>query len=224
MSSPSATWDIAANVMARFMNHPLTTRFQVPIVREDTPESNHYFEIITQPQDLGTILSRIQSKQYSTAKQWLADVEQVWTNHEAVHPSPLHSAVTNECRRIFETILRKSGLYPIDQWFQDVKELRERIERKMFTIPHRYQPFIVSKGESRSREKELSQEKLTELAHVIEGFSGQSKLEVSLILAANGELPGNRKRDCVVDLSGLKQKTIRELQDLVTRVTNTENQ
>jgi hypothetical protein len=188
----------------------------MPIVREDTPESARYFEIVSNPQDLSTILCRISAQRYVLVSDWLCDVEQVWANYEAVHPDPVHIGVVQECRRIFESILRASGLYPVADWCQDIHELHARLMRKLQTVPARYRQVLFPKhGRSAPGRREPTQDDLLELAQGLRGLSREDKVNAALILAGHGELPGDGATSQWVELGNLKTDTIRELQVLM---------
>jgi hypothetical protein len=194
-------------------------KFQLPILREDTPESEAYFNTIKDPQDLQTITARIRRRDYTSLDKWLQDVETCWANSDKYDNDPVHLAVSDECRRVFENILRSSGLYPHGDWCRDFFELREWMDRKIQTIPGKIRQLVMSGRQGRRKEeKTTSQSELQILAQAIAVLPEESKLDLAIILGRNGDLPDNGKDVCWVDLATIKSKTFLELQKFVSDV------
>jgi hypothetical protein len=208
-------WERAARVMTELMSHHLTLHFQGPVPRDGSAEPARCDSAVGAPRDLGTILGLIRAHAYAGVREWLDDVELVWANYEAVHPDPVIAAATGECRRLFECAIRKSGLYPLDQWYTDVTELQERLDRKLRTVPQHYRAAMYPKSAKRAQRRAPVTEELRELARAVKALPAFRQIDVSLILMQNGELPIHATEVGVVDLGFLKEKTVRELQEFV---------
>jgi hypothetical protein len=216
-------WDAAARVMQELLTHPLVIPFITRHVSDNSSESEQSPDIVGSSLDLATILSRISTGKYLTISVWLSEVEQVWARYEATHPGPLHTAVTNECRRIFEVILRGSGVYPIAEWCPDGRELHSRLLRKLRTVPDKYRKTLFPKhGPGQNALIRPSQDELIELAKGLTDLSKADRCNALLILADCGDLPVHGAADQVVELANLKAETIHELQAFVESVQNRE--
>jgi hypothetical protein len=223
MTTTASQWDAAARVMQELFTHPLVIPFITLRVRDNSSESDPSGDIAGNSLDLTTILSRISTRNYLTIADWLSEVEQVWASYEAAHPGPLHTGVTNECRRIFETILRESGVYPIADWCLDGRELYSRVLRKLRTVPDKYRKTLFPKhGPGQNALIRPGEDELIELAKSLTDRSKEERCNALLILADYGDLPVHGAADQVVELASLKTETIHELQAFVESLQNRE--
>jgi hypothetical protein len=209
-------WKTAEMVMQDLILHPITFQFQVPIVREKTPESDGYFAVIQNPQDLTTILKRIQNGGYNTVKDWLNDLEIVWYNSDKYYHDETHFIVSEECRRIFENLLRKSGLYPMENWCQDLYEMRDRLMRKVETTPMKYKNLMIPIGPEAERRNGRPEAKVQALAKALEILGGEVQIGLAVILARNKE-PKETAPDgtqgWLIDLNTVNHKTFQDLEE-----------
>jgi hypothetical protein len=197
----------ALAVMEELMKHPITTTFQIPIVRRDTPESERYFNIVKDPQDLTTITQRLRSGEYHSINDWLVDVETTWKNSELVQDTEVQHAATEECRRIFENILRTSGLYPVQAWCRDVPEIRERIDDKLASVPAKYRKLLTSKNDETREETGIPRSEAIALSEAMNLTLPDEEIEILFIIRENEKRQQYGDTEHWVDLAALKSNT-----------------
>lgn len=90
-----------SRILNKLMTHPVGWVFNQPVdpVKLNIPD---YFSIISEPMDLGTIKSKLESKSYSDTEEFAADVRLTFSN--AMQYNPPHNEVhlmANELNSIF---------------------------------------------------------------------------------------------------------------------------
>ena len=76
-ASPSVPWvQRAAAAVTQMLRHPLSAVFAAPVPRE-TPL---YYDLISKPMDLGTLLTKLQTGKYGAPQEVFQDMAQIWAN------------------------------------------------------------------------------------------------------------------------------------------------
>ena len=75
--------EICLNITKKMMNYPCAKCFLEPV----DPSEREYLEIIKSPQDLTSILSRLENSNYQTVDSWEQDVNLIWYNAEKFNGS-----------------------------------------------------------------------------------------------------------------------------------------
>jgi len=140
----------AISVIDELFKHPASTLFQTP-VEKDKETENDYFQIVKNPQDLGTIRKRLVSKEYKLIKDWLDDIEMVWSNAELYNGSEHYvSHLANYCRTIFRKELKNHHLQTIEAWCKDVYKFRTKVSETMAQPPPKVKQYAGSLNAGRS--------------------------------------------------------------------------
>lgn len=104
------TWqDAAAKVLRRLINfHSQSAWFSKPVSLDEAPG---YFDVVTRPMDLGTVLKKVKDGEYASPTEALADVELIWSNCRLYNGDD--HAVTEAaegCKKAFEKSWSAIGL------------------------------------------------------------------------------------------------------------------
>lgn len=210
--SPSRNMDsraklMALKVMTEFMTHPLTLKFHSPMIREGSEPKNDNL-------DLSIIKNKIQNEAYKTVGEWLADIESVWSNAENTFNDDVHSSVVNECRRIFETIIRKSGIYPFQDWCRDVFDLEKRYQRKLQDAPLKVRQ--ASAGQKpKKRENKFSDEELSDICDMYKSLTPSERIDVVVMLIETEDYPGLGKDVVCLDLDSMRTPVVDRLKKFI---------
>ena len=72
-------FEYCKEVTQKLYDHPLA----VPFLRPVDPEQDYapdYFIKIQHPMDLGTVMQKLEKGEYNNSKEWIADVQLIWSN------------------------------------------------------------------------------------------------------------------------------------------------
>lgn len=205
----------AIRVMNELMRRPLSRSFHAPF-DVDGPNGERYLAVIKNPQDLSSIRQRLKQGHYMWVEDWIADIETVWSNSEAFHEDEVHADVANECRRIFEAILRKSGVYPIGGWCTDVFALEGRLEQDTHAAPLKHKHVLVSK--QRRRDAPADEEDVEAVVESFESLRPSDKVEIALLLSESGEVEGVGESEMWIDISRLKASAVEKMKEFMHSV------
>ena len=76
--------DLCIHITKKLMTYPCAKFFLKPVDPETAPK---YYEIIKCPQDLSSILKRLENNEYNSVGNWERDVELIWYNAEKYNGS-----------------------------------------------------------------------------------------------------------------------------------------
>lgn len=193
----------AIHAMKELMTHPLTIKFHFPVPHDDSSASQEYYATVKNPRDLSSIQNKLVSGSYSTVSEWLADIDLVWSNAETFYHDDVHTAVTDECRRIFETIISKTGIYPFDLWCRDVFDLEKRYQRKIQDAPLKVRQTLGGMKQKK-RENKFTDEELAHISEMYRMLTPSEKINVSIMFAETEEYPGVGYEEMWINLDSLR--------------------
>lgn len=197
----------AIHTMDDLMSHPITFKFHNP-GPQDNSEQN--CNSVKNPIDLSTIKMKIQNGSYKQVQEWLDDVELVWSNAETLYHDNVHTAVVNECRNVFEIILKNSGLCQFNSWCEDVFRLEKSFQQKIQDAPQKVRQSMGGQKQKR-RENKFSDAELAEVGEMYEMLTPDEKINVSIMLAETEEFPGVGYEDMWINLESLRTGLVERL-------------
>jgi hypothetical protein len=96
-----------AQAIEAVMRKPAAELFRVPVPRSIP----RYYQVITNPQDLGTIAERLRHGKYASLQVVAADIAQVWANCRTFnHAQSPVAAAGRQCEALMQREWRKLGL------------------------------------------------------------------------------------------------------------------
>lgn len=131
------------------MQHPAAILFNSPYEAEADHETE-YYDVIKNPQDFGTIKSKLEKKQYKKIDEVTADVEQIYKNAKLYYGETEITVLANHCYKQFLKQLRKNDLLPVGKWCNEVFRLRTRFAELMSNLPSKVRQFSSSINQGRS--------------------------------------------------------------------------
>jgi len=135
MSSYQFHKRIMQNAMNQLFSHPLATFFSVTIdpVRDGCA---NYFDIISDPMDLGTIQTKIQNDQYISIDQWKEDIEKVWKNALKYHgESSTIGEAAKYLKNVMQPILEGITYDYLNDWQVKLDIFKEELNRLLKNYP-----------------------------------------------------------------------------------------
>lgn len=218
----SHDWQVkAAVVISKTMEHPAAALFRSPVESGKDTEENNYYTIITNPQDFGTIKSRLNNNQYKSATQLIEDVNQIAKNAAIYNGENSHVAfLAQYCTQIFQKEMRDADLLPIRNWCDAVFALRSKITSLMSNQPPKVRQFSSSLNAGRSLKQNtpvMSEHEIQCFMQGVEKLSSEEEQrEMIRILNENQpELdPGNA--EIHIELSKLNHQTMSALKHYIS--------
>jgi hypothetical protein len=135
----------AIAVMDKIAAHPAANDFLDPF--QPSSDEQDYFDKITDPQDISTIRARLVENKYPSARQWLSDVDTVWSNAIAYKGEKSdHAAMAIRCRQLFEKYRRAVDVLSVGTWCSEVYRLRTRVYDLMGVPPAKVKQYASSLG------------------------------------------------------------------------------
>ncbi|EAY19524.1 Bromodomain containing protein [Trichomonas vaginalis G3] len=164
-----------------------------------------YYEVIKNPQDLGTIRQKLLDRKYTRMEDWISDIRLVWSN--SIQYNGELSFIADIARflsKIFIKQLLEIGHANVSEWSQAVTDYYDKITKQLTNSPEilakYYSKYDFTKKSSSSDLKDLADNGL---------FSSSSEiLHVLQILALSGVNIDSQKDDLSIDLTQLPESAI----------------
>lgn len=113
-------------------NHPGSSMFSKPV---DETVLN-YYRVISNPQDLGTILKRLNDNVYKSISEWEEDVNTVWSNAEKYNgKNSFVNLLAEHLSREFQHYKKKLDIMDPRVWTNYVYELQNEFEETIEQCP-----------------------------------------------------------------------------------------
>ncbi|KAK8860852.1 hypothetical protein M9Y10_012544 [Tritrichomonas musculus] len=192
-------------------NKPSCFIFRAPVdpVRDQVP---NYFDVIKDPQDLGTILERLQNKEYSSIQSWKHDMDLVWDNAKAFNgPFSIVSSIAVCMKGRFEKIYQNTFMTP-KEWNNRINELFSKLNVVMKAAPGK----LKNEFEGKKFSGPMTRNELQKLAEAASSLTDISDvLQMEQLLNIYGVNIDFKKDDCFVVLKNLPKEALQALQSFV---------
>lgn len=192
-------------------NSPSCFLFRVPVDPERDQVPN-YFNVIKNPQDLGTILERLRQNGYASVNQWKHDMDLVWDNAKAFNgPYSLITSVAICMKSKFDKLYSHTFMAQ-KEWNNRVTELFSKINVVMKTAPGK----LKNEFEGKRFSGPMTQNELQHLAEAATSLTDVSDvLQMEQLLNFYGVNIDFKKDDCFVVLKNLPKDALQALQTFV---------
>lgn len=186
------------------MSHPLSKMFSRPIdpARDGAPD---YFQVIKNPQDLGTIRERLMNQEYNRIEDWIADIRLVWSN--SIEYNGELSFIADIARflsKIFVKQLLALGYANSAEWSQAITKYYESITKHLINSPDVLMRYY-SKYDFTKKNPSVD---LKDIVDNGQFNSSAEILHVLQILAQSGVQVDTQKDDLSLDLTQLPDPAI----------------
>lgn len=201
----------ALEVMDRVMAHPISNLFKEPIAKGEEPE--RYYDVVKNPQYLNPIRQKLENGQYKQIKDWMDDVELVWSNVELFYGGKSSwGFAAAENRRLFA---KEKSLFEqtmIGSWCREVYGLRTLVTELMTQPPEKVRQFADKLGAVRTMKHSqplLSEKELQSFMQAAEMLtSDEDHREIIRIVTEMQPELENGRQEIFVDVTKLKPSTV----------------
>lgn len=177
----------------------------------------NYYKKIRNPQDLGTILRRIEASEYESVTQWELDINTVWSN--AVTYNGEGSYVGNLAQhmaRHFRKLKRPLDYFSVTGWTKHIYNLRQEFDKLLAQAPQSVGPITTKiTKQSALLIEPLSNKELSLLIKASQLINEPQDVEaVSAILKKHEPKTIDlSQKYCVLDVNNLSNASLHELRN-----------
>jgi hypothetical protein len=206
---------LCIEITAALKSFPGAEMFNEPV---DPKKQNapNYFKKIRNPQDLGTIMLRIEASEYESVTQWEQDINTVWSN--AVTYNGEGSYVGNLAQHMskhFKKLKKPLDFFNVNSWTKHIYNLRQEFDRLLSQAPPSLGPITAKLGKQPSilvepmTPKEISQ--LIEASQIIN--QPQDVEAIGQIIKKNEPKANIEQEIAVFDVNNLSPITLHEMRN-----------
>jgi hypothetical protein len=126
---------LCIDITRRLRKCPAAVPFNEPV---DPKKQNlpNYFKKIKNPQDLGTILQRLEAGEYTSVTNWECDIATVWSNAETFNgKDSVISAMAQHMAGRFQHLKRGLDSHSLTGWTKRLYSLREKADGLLGKCP-----------------------------------------------------------------------------------------
>ena len=191
-------------VTKELMAHPLGVHYSSPVDLKAVPD---YRDYVTNPQDFGTILDRLEKKKYKTNKAYMKDMMLVFSNSILYSGTDgIYGKCATHLQNVFKKLLRKRFMQPsLGDWYEYVLNIQNRIDKLLLYPPSQCPPvFPVIDYDAKLPVSEVAH--ITTLAKNITDPKDLSKL-LNIITHDNFVIVDPNQTEFVFDFERLSPQT-----------------
>ena len=89
-----------------------------------------YFDVISNPMDLGTVKQKLSNNKYSSIKEWKRDMSLIWDNSISYNPA---GTIVNDCaqhlKNVYERLSKKITDDPDFDWLKEFESIDNQIHK-----------------------------------------------------------------------------------------------
>jgi trimethylamine:corrinoid methyltransferase-like protein len=114
-------------IIANLLKHPLCHVFTRPVDPE-RDQAADYFKVISNPMDLGTISTKLNSGRYQSSAEFVRDIDLVWTNamhynKKTVFLHQMAAVMKQKCQQLLATIPKTEH----DDWLRKFQRTNKKL-------------------------------------------------------------------------------------------------
>ncbi|EAY22735.1 Bromodomain containing protein [Trichomonas vaginalis G3] len=206
---------LCIEITAALKASPGAEMFNEPVDPKKQGAPN-YLKKIRNPQDLGTIMHRIEASQYESVTQWEQDINTVWSN--AVSYNGEGSFVGNLAEHMakhFKKLKRRLDYFSLAGWTKHIYNLRQDFEKLLAQAPPSLGPITskLNKHPSLIIEPLTSQE-ISQIIKASQIINEPQDLEaISQILKKNEPKANLEQETLILDVNNLSPITLHEMRN-----------
>ena len=131
---------ICIEIMKELREYPGAYFFNNPVDLENIPG---YLKKIKNPQDLGSILSKLENDGYTKINDWEKDINLVWTNAEIFNGKDSYvTTIAGHMAKHFLKLKKRVDVRRFSGWMKYIYSAREKIDRLLLSPPPNYDPIF----------------------------------------------------------------------------------
>lgn len=137
--------EFALKTTKKIYSLPISVYFLNPVdpIKDNVPD---YFEKISKPMDLGTVLQKLESDAYSSVDEWKKDVNLIWKNALNYHKNnEVIIMIAKELMDVFKSYTELIPRSELEAWTYKVRRMQSKLDK-----------LINSKPEAINKQKQKS--------------------------------------------------------------------
>lgn len=205
---------ICREITEELRQYPGAQLFNEPVKPEQAGVPN-YYKKVKNPQDLGTILDRLNRGEYTDVKNWERDINTVWGNADLYNgKDSFVSIIAHHMSKRFTKLKERLEMKKISGWMKHLYLYRERLDRLLLSPPSGVGPiFPIGRVTSSEEYVPFSGHELDCLIEASHVFFRQDDLaQISKILQGEAQV-AVESEDFVINVDDLSPKTLHRLRD-----------
>lgn len=205
---------ICREITIELRQYPGARLFNEPVNPEQQSVPN-YYKKVKNPQDLGTILDRLEHGEYTDIKLWEKDINLVWLNAELYNGKESYvSVIAHHMQRHFSKLKKRLEMKKISGWMKFLYFSREKLDRLLLSPPSNIGPIFPIHRQINSQEYAPFSNR--ELDCLIEAsrfcFKPEDLMQISKILQTDTNFHIEND-DMVINVDNMPPKTLHLLRN-----------
>ena len=191
-------------ITQKLLDHPISNIFSHRI-DEIIDQAPGYYDIIKNPMDLGTIMEKVENGMYKNMKEWISDVNLVFSNSILYNTEHSYIAIAaHHLEDVFKKeLVRSGGSAPID-WVNTCNRYYLEIKKQMQQSPAPLSNLYSTKDFSTPTIKP----NLRELADLGQFSNRLEVLQVLQILTMYGYKPDTKREELTIDVKDIPEEAL----------------
>ncbi|OHT06709.1 Bromodomain containing protein [Tritrichomonas foetus] len=205
---------ICKEITEELSRYPGAELFKEP-VNPDHQTAPNYYKKIKNPQDLGSIIDRLDRGEYSDVKSWERDMNTIWQNAELYNGKDSYvSVIAHHMAGQFSIMKKRLEMKKISGWMKYLYLSREKLDRLLLSPPSGVGTIFPIRRQS--SDVEYAPFSSRELDCLIEAsryfYKPDDMLQMTKILMSEN-LPTNESENMIVNIDELSPKALHNLRD-----------
>ena len=186
------------------LDHPVSKLFSHRI-DEIIDQAPGYYEIIKNPMDLGTIMEKVENGMYKNMKEWISDVNLVWSNSILYNTENSYIAIAaHHLQDIFKKELIRSGGSSPSEWMTMCNRYYLEIKKQMQSSPKPLKDFYAAQDFSIPTIKP----NMREISDLGQFTNRLEVLQVLQILTMYGYKPDTKREELTIDVKDIPEEAL----------------
>jgi hypothetical protein len=205
---------VCREITEELRRYPGAQLFNEPVKLEHN-QSAKYYKKIKNPQDLGSILERLNRGEYTDIKNWERDIATIWSNADIYNGKDSYvSVIAHHMAKRFAKLKERLELKKISGWMKHLYLWREKLDRLLLSPPSGVGPiFPIGRITPASDYAPLTPHELDCLVEASRAFfKAEDVTQVAKILAGESQLAAESD-DMVINVDLLAPKTLCRLRE-----------
>lgn len=197
-----------AKIITNELYHsPACSLFQTPVDPE-IDRMPDYFDVIKNPQDLGTIMQRLYNNYYTRFDIWVRDVKLVWSNAVKYNgKESIVGMIATAMEKRFKKMVDEVKPYSRNEWIAKVTSLYGKFNSQMESAPESLKQFVVPCKHGPVQEAEMK--RFCEASSILTGQN--DVLQMMQILSHFGVNVDAKQENPQIDIKNIPDSATRAL-------------
>ena len=189
--------------------HPASSVFSNPVDESYID----YYKIISNPQDLGTILKRLNNNEYKSVSKWEEDINTVWSNAEKYNgKNSFVNFLAIHLAQEFKHYKKKLDIMNIEKWSEYVYGLKKEFDITIEQCPDSLQHIIPK--ETKNLLPDFTAREMSNFMKASEMVTGKDDIEEVLqIIAKNEPKIKLDDKQNIIEVNNLSSNTLHKIRD-----------